>query len=84
MTRLLLKLEDFRLLPFLVLVSMAVGILIGNALSISDFALTPPIDALKSIAAGTFEPSVLAHGVKPLAVAGGGLVAATESTEARR
>ena len=60
MTRLLLKLEDFRLLPFLVLFSMAVGILIGNALSISDFALTPPIDAIKSIAAGTFEPSVAA------------------------
>ena len=58
MTRLLLKLEDFRLLPVLVLFSMAVGILIGNALSISDFALTPPIDAIKSIAAGTFEPSV--------------------------
>ncbi len=57
-SRLLLKLEDFRLLPFLVLFSMAVGILIGNALSISDFALTPPIDALKSIAAGTFEPTV--------------------------
>ena len=58
MTRLLLKLEDFRLLPFLVLFSMAVGILIGNALSISDFALTPPIDAIKSIAAGTFDPTV--------------------------
>jgi len=58
MTRLLLKLEDFRLLPFLVLFSMVVGILIGNALSISDFALTPPIDAIKAIAAGTFEPSV--------------------------
>jgi arsenite transporter len=58
MSRLLLKLEDFRLLPLFVLVSMAVGILIGNALSISDFALTPPIDALKSIAAGTFEPTV--------------------------
>jgi len=58
MSRLLLKLEDFRLLPFLVLFSMAVGILIGNALSISDFALTPPIDAIKSIAAGTFQPSV--------------------------
>src|SRR5450759_3039517 len=58
MSRLLLKLEDFRLLPFLVLFSMAVGILIGNALSISDFALTPPIDAIKSIAAGTFQSSV--------------------------
>ena len=58
MTRLLLKLEDFRLLPFLVLFSMAVGILIGNALKISDFALTPPIDAIKSIAAGTFDPTL--------------------------
>ena len=58
MSRLLLKLEDFRLLPLFVLISMAAGILIGNALSISDFALTPPIDAIKSIAAGTFEPTV--------------------------
>ena len=58
MTRLLLKLEDFRLLPFLVLFSMAIGILIGNALKISDFALTPPIDAIKSIAAGTFDPTL--------------------------
>jgi arsenite transporter len=58
MSRLLARLEDFRLLPFFVLFSMAVGILIGNALSISDFTLTPPIDAIKSIAAGTFEPTV--------------------------
>jgi len=56
--RLLARLEDFRLLPIFVVVSMAIGILIGNTLSISDFALTPPIDALKAIAAGTFEPSV--------------------------
>jgi ACR3 family arsenite transporter len=56
--RLLTRLEDFRLLPFFVLFSMAAGILIGNTLAISDFALTPPIDAIKSIAAGTFEPSV--------------------------
>src|SRR5512141_1144772 len=55
---LLRKLEDFRLLPIFVIVSMAIGIFIGNALSISDFALTPPIEAIKSIAAGTFEPSV--------------------------
>lgn len=55
---LLARLEDFRLLPIFVVVSMAIGILIGNALSISDFVLTPPIDALKAIAAGTFEPSV--------------------------
>jgi len=55
---LLLRLEDFRLLPVFVFVSMAIGILVGNLLNISDFALTPPIDAIKSIAAGTFEPSV--------------------------
>ena len=46
---LLLRLEDFRLLPVFVAVSMVVGIAIGGLLSISDFALTPPIDALKSI-----------------------------------
>jgi len=58
MPRLLTKLEDFRLLPIFVLVSMAIGIAIGNALSISDFALTPPIDSIKAIAGGTFEASV--------------------------
>ena len=56
--RLLAKLEDFRVLPFLVLFSMAVGIAIGNTLSISDFVLTPPIDSIKAIAGGTFEPTV--------------------------
>jgi ACR3 family arsenite transporter len=55
---LLRKLEDFRLLPIFVLVSMAIGIVVGNVLSISDFALTPPIEALRSILGGTFEPSV--------------------------
>ena len=58
MTRLLLKLEDFRLLPFFVAFAMVVGIALGKVLAISDFALTPPIDAIKAIAAGTFEPSV--------------------------
>ena len=57
-SRLLQKLEDFRLLPVFVIVAMAVGIAIGKALSISDFELTPPIDAIKSIAGGTFDPSV--------------------------
>src|SRR3990170_3280997 len=57
-SRLLEKLEDFRLLPVFVIVSMAVGIIVGNVLSISDFALTPPIEAIKSIAGGTFELSV--------------------------
>ena len=56
--RLLAKLEDFRLLPIFVVVSMVIGIAIGNALSISDFTLTPPIDALKAIVGGTFEPTV--------------------------
>ena len=37
---------------------MAAGIAIGNALRISDFTLTPPIDALKAIVGGTFEPTV--------------------------
>ncbi|HLE78808.1 MAG TPA: hypothetical protein VI687_00305, partial [Candidatus Limnocylindrales bacterium] len=58
MSRLLARLEDFRLLPIFVVVSMAIGIAIGNVLSISDFTLTPPIEALKSIAGGTFEPTV--------------------------
>ena len=56
--RLLAKLEDFRLLPFFVLFSMVIGIAIGNVLSISDFALTPPIESIKAIAAGTFEATV--------------------------
>ncbi|MEP6776317.1 MAG: hypothetical protein ABJA50_12050 [Chloroflexota bacterium] len=55
---LLAKLEDFRLLPVFVLFSMAVGIAIGKLLNISDFALTPPIDAIKSIFSGTFDFSV--------------------------
>jgi len=40
-SRLLAKLEDFRLLPFLVAFAMVVGILVGKALAISDFTLTP-------------------------------------------
>jgi arsenite transporter len=56
--RLVARLEDFRLLPVFVVVSMAIGIAVGNALSISDFTLTPPIDALKAIAGGTFQPTV--------------------------
>ena len=58
MRSLLLRLEDFRLLPLFVMFSMAAGILIGNALQISDFALTPPIDAIKAIAGGTFALTV--------------------------
>ena len=64
--RLLARLEDFRLLPFFVLLSMAVGIAIGKWLNISDFALTPPIDAIKSMFGGTFVfsvPNALSLGV---------------------
>lgn len=63
---LLSKLEDFRLLPFFVIFSMAVGIGIGKVLNISDFALTPPIDAIKAIAAGRFVfnvPNAISLGV---------------------
>ena len=66
MRALLLRLEDFRLLPVFVVVSMAIGILIGNVLQISDFALAPPIDAIKAIAGGTFEltvPNAISLGV---------------------
>jgi ACR3 family arsenite transporter len=65
-SRLLAKLEDFRLLPFLVAFAMVVGILVGKALAISDFTLTPPIDAVKAIAGGTFvltAPNALSLGV---------------------
>ena len=57
-SRLLARLEDFRLLPFFVAFAMVVGILVGKTLAISDFALTPPIDAIKAIAGGTFVPTV--------------------------
>jgi ACR3 family arsenite transporter len=66
MRALLTRLEDFRLLPIFVVVSMVIGIAIGGLLHISDFTLTPPIDALKSIAGGTFEltvPDVISLGV---------------------
>lgn len=59
-------LHDFRLLPVFVLVSMALGIAIGKVYGISNFSLTPPIDALKAIARGSYNfslPNVLALGV---------------------
>lgn len=37
---------------------MLVGVLIGNAWGISDYQLTPPIDAIESIFKGTYEFSV--------------------------
>jgi len=63
---LLKKLEDFRLLPFFVIISIISGILIGKELGISEFQLTPPIDAIKEILSGNFAftiPNVLSLGV---------------------
>jgi ACR3 family arsenite transporter len=60
------RLEDFRLLPIFVVVSMGIGIALGNALAISDFALTPPIEAIKDIGGGTFQltvPNAISLGV---------------------
>ena len=64
--RFLDKLHNFRLLPVFVIVSMAIGIGIGKLYGISNFALTPPIDAIKAIVHGTYEfsiPNTLALGV---------------------
>lgn len=56
--RLLEKLHNFRLLPIFVIVSMVIGIAIGKWYGISNFELTPPIDAIKSIFRGTYEFSI--------------------------
>ncbi|NCN64585.1 MAG: arsenic resistance protein [Candidatus Altiarchaeum hamiconexum] len=64
--KILKKLEDFRLLPFFVIISIIAGILIGKELGISEFQLTPPIDAIKQILSGTFTltiPNALSLGV---------------------
>jgi len=47
MRRSLEKLHNFRLLPFFVIISMIIGIAIGKWYGISNFELTPPIDAIK-------------------------------------
>ncbi|RJQ26907.1 MAG: arsenic resistance protein [Peptococcaceae bacterium] len=60
------RLQDFRLLPVFVLVSMAIGIYTGKVYAISNFQLTPPIDALKAIFTGNYVfdlPNTLALGV---------------------
>ncbi len=60
------KLHNFRLLPVFVIVSMVIGIAIGKWYGISNFALTPPIDAIKSIFHSTYTfsiPNTLALGV---------------------
>lgn len=60
------KVQNFRLLPLFVLVSMAAGIFLGKVAEVSNFAITPPIDAIKNIFRGTYRftlPNVLALGV---------------------
>ena len=60
------KLQNFKLLPVFVLVSMGIGVAIGKMYGISNFALTPPIDALKAIFRGSYSftlPNTLALGV---------------------
>ena len=52
------KLHNFRLLPVFVIVSMVIGIALGKWYGISNFELTPPIDAIKSIFRGTYEFSI--------------------------
>ncbi len=52
------KLHNFRLLPVFVIVSMIIGIAIGKWYGISNFQLTPPIDAIKMIFRGTYEFSI--------------------------
>lgn len=58
--------QDFRMLPFFVVVSMAIGIGFGKLYGISNFELTPPIDAIKAIFQGQYRftiPNTLALGV---------------------
>lgn len=65
-TRWIEKIQDFKMLPFFVIISMGLGILFGKWYGISNFELTPPIDAIKSIFRGTYQftiPNILALGV---------------------
>ncbi len=52
------KLHNFRLLPVFVIFSMIIGIAIGKWYGISNFQLTPPIDAIEMIFRGTYEFSI--------------------------
>lgn len=66
MRKYLEKLQDFRLLPLFVILSMGVGIAIGKIYGVSNFYITPPIDAIKSIFHGTYQftlPNSLALGI---------------------
>lgn len=60
------KLHNFRLLPAFVIISMIIGIAVGKWYGISNFEITPPIDAIKSIFRGDYEftlPNTLALGI---------------------
>jgi ACR3 family arsenite transporter len=60
------KIQDFRLLPLFVIVSMIIGVLVGKSYGISRFEITPPIDAIKLIFRGGYQftlPNTLALGV---------------------
>jgi len=64
--RVLEMLHNFRLLPVFVIISMVIGIAISKWYGISDFQLTPPIDAIKSIFHGSYEfslPNTIALGI---------------------
>lgn len=64
--RFLEGLHNFKLLPVFVIISMIIGIAIGKWYGISNFELTPPIDAIKSIFHGTYEfnaPNIIVLGV---------------------
>ncbi|NOY38845.1 MAG: arsenic resistance protein [Nitrospirae bacterium] len=59
-------LHNFRLLPVFVIISMVIGIAISKWYGISDFQLTPPIDAIKAIFHGSYEfslPNTIALGI---------------------
>ena len=58
MKRFLEKIQEMRFLPVFVVLSMVVGIAIGKWYGISNFELTPPIDAIKSIFHGTYQFSL--------------------------
>lgn len=58
--------QDFRMLPVFVVISMAVGVAFGKLYGISNFELTPPIDAIKAMFRGHYDftiPNTLALGV---------------------
>jgi arsenite transporter len=58
MKRFLEKIQEMRFLPVFVVLSMVIGISIGKFYGISNFELTPPIDAIKSIFHGTYQFSL--------------------------